>query len=518
MGKNDQGDQWGSRLGVIFAVMGSAIGLGNFLRFPGLAAKYEGGTFMIPYLISILFLGLPIAWMEWAMGRYGGVNGYNSSPGIFRVIWKNRVSPYLGVLGLIVPVGIYMYYVFIESWTLFYAVQYLMGNMDLHGDSSAYQTLFSDFTGMASDGSLMDGPSSAIYYLAIAFVINFVIIYRGINRGIETVSRYAIPMLFISAILVLIRVLTLGTPDPSMPERNVLNGLGFMWNPRTDSHSMIESLSNAQMWLEAAGQVFFSLSVGFGVIITYASYLSRRDDVVLSGTSSAAGNIFAEVALGGMITIPAAFIFLGPGGAEGGSFTLGFITLPMVFEHMPMGNLFGFLWFFLLFIAAITSSISMLQPAIAFLEEGIGTGRRSSVAILGLLTFLGSLFIVYFSKDMKALGTMDFWIGSFFIYVLASIEVIVFGWIFGTDKVIEEANTGSHLKLPSAAGFVIKYISPLYLFTVFYFWATQNIPGYLDQLQSDQVARYTIGFIGILLVFFLVFIMTAVQRWNKMNR
>ncbi|MCB1170371.1 MAG: sodium:calcium symporter, partial [Leptospiraceae bacterium] len=108
-------EHWGSRVGVILAVMGSAIGLGNFLRFPGLAAKYEGGAFMIPYFVALLLLGLPIAWLEWSMGRYGGDKGYHSSPGIFRALWKWKGSPYFGFLGLLVPVGIYMYYVFIEA-------------------------------------------------------------------------------------------------------------------------------------------------------------------------------------------------------------------------------------------------------------------------------------------------------------------------------------------------------------------------------------------------------------------
>ncbi len=509
---------WGSRVGVIFAVMGSAIGLGNFLRFPGMAAKYEGGTFMIPYFVSFLVLGLPIAWMEWAMGRYGGMRGFNSSPGIFRVVWKSRLSPYLGVLGLIIPVGIYMYYVFIESWCLYYAVQYLLGDMRGAGDAAGYMALFSSYTGMGKDGVLFQGASQAIWYLLVAFVINFIIIYRGVNHGIELVSRYAIPLLFVSALVVLVRVLTLGTPDPSLPERNVLNGLGSMWNPGGGEKSLWESLLNAQMWLEAASQIFFSLSVGFGIIVTYASYLRREDDVVLSGTSSASGNVFAEVALGGLITIPAGFIFLGPGGGTGGTFQLGFVTLPFVFEHMPLGQFFGFLWFFLLFIAAITSSISMLQPAIAFFEEGLGTGRKASVTLLGLITLMGSLFILYFSAELKALDAMDFWVGSFLIYLLAMLEVLVFGWIFGAEEVIQEANEGSLLKIPGWAAFVIKYVSSFYLLAVFLTWAYQNVPVYVKKFNSDEVTRNTIGFIVMVIAFFLVLIMTAVNRWNKKER
>ncbi len=122
-------EHWSTRVGVILAVTGSAVGLGNFLRFPGLAAKYEGGAFMIPYFVALFLLGLPIAWAEWSMGRFGGTRGYNSTPGIYRSIWRNRAAPYFGVLGMVVPVVIYMYYVYIEAWCLGYAVNFVLGAM-----------------------------------------------------------------------------------------------------------------------------------------------------------------------------------------------------------------------------------------------------------------------------------------------------------------------------------------------------------------------------------------------------
>ena len=447
-------ENWGSRMGVILAVMGSAIGLGNFLRFPGLAAKYGGGHFMIPYFVALILLGLPIAWAEWSIGRYGGRLGYSSTPGIFYALSKSRFGAYVGVLGLVIPVGIYMYYVFIESWCLYYAVQYLTGSMSMGRDPGIYTDFFASFTGLGENGSLVTGARSpARWYLLVCFALNFVVIFRGLSRGIEKVSKYAIPTLFFCAILVLIRVLTLGAPDASMPERNVMAGLGFMWNPGVGEKTLWESLQNAEMWMAAAGQIFFSLSVGFGIIITYASYLKRNDDVLLSGTTSASGNIFAEVALGGLITIPAAFIFLGPGfvdpNKEFSTFGLGFLTMPNVFSNMPLGRFFGFLWFFLLFLAAFTSSLSMLQPAVAFFEEGLGTSRRAAVTLLGFVTLSGSLFIIYFSKDLKALDRLDFWVGNVFIYILATVIIIYFGWIIGDEFSLAVAKWRSVCLLPS---------------------------------------------------------------------
>ncbi len=508
-------ENWSSRIGVILAVTGSAVGLGNFLRFPGLAAKYEGGAFMIPYFVALVLLGLPLAWAEWSMGRYGGVRGHHSTPGIFRVLWKNRAAPYLGVLGLIVPVVIYMYYVFIESWCLGYAWHYLSGAMDLGKNPEAYGAFFQGQTGMAENAAIFANPlGTPLLVLIFCIGLNFFLINRGLTRGIELFCLWAMPALAVCAVLVLVRVLTLGTPDPAKPDLNLLNGLGQMWNLHTEKASLWQSLANGKMWMEAAGQIFFSLSVGFGVIITYSSYMKKNDDIALSSTTAVAGNEFFEVSLGGMITIPAAFVFLGAAGAVGGTFALGFHTLPLVFEYMPMGRWIGFLWFFLLFLAAITSSLSMLQPAIAFLQEGLGLTRSRAVALLCGVGTAGTLFVVWFSKNMVALDTFDFWIGTFCIFLLASVQTFIFGWVFGLKRGLEELDRGSELRLPRIFGFVIKYVSPVYLLGIFVVWGWQNVGGYIQSFREDAVVRWSILFLLGVLVLFVWWIHLAVRRWN----
>jgi SNF family Na+-dependent transporter len=514
-------EAWGTRIGVILAVTGSAVGLGNFLRFPGKAAQYEGGTFMIPYFVALLLLGLPIAWVEWAMGRYGGVRGFNSYPGIFRLIWRHRVSPYLGAFAVLIPVAIYMYYVYIEAWCLGYAWKFATGQMAMGSDPKAYSDFFATFTGAAADGAafdLSDGAGqSALSFLAVCFVLNFLLIYRGLSKGIEMFCLYAMPALVVCALVVLVRVMTLDTPDPLKPDQNLLNGLGFMWNPATKDKTFWESLMNAQMWLEAAGQIFFSLSVGFGIMVCYASYLRKNDDIALSSMTACAGNEFCEVALGGLITIPAAFMFLGAAGAQGGTFALGFNTLPLVFNAMPLGQFVGAVFFFLLFLAAITSSLSMLQPAIALIEEGLGVDRKSSVTILGLVTAMGSAFVVYFSKGLTALDTIDFWIGSFSLYVLAAIEVVFFGWILGIDKGHEELSRGAAMKVPRFVMYVIKYVSPIYLLAVFVAWAWQNSGQYLDKIVNDKATGMTVGLIVLVLIFFILLVGRSVRRWERIE-
>ena len=517
---------WGSRVGVIMAVMGSAVGLGNFLRFPGQAAQYGGGAFLIPYFIAFLLLGLPIAWVEWSMGRFGGSRGFNSSPGIFRAVWPNRFAPYLGVLSLVVPVVIYMYYLYVEAWCLAYALRYLFGQMNFGTDPAAYQKFFGDFVGITGNGDalMIEGEGilgSAIFFLALCFCINFTLIYRGLTKGIEWCCTWAMPLLVICALIVLGRVLTLGTPNAAKPDQSLLNGLGCIWNPSTARASLWESLANPEVWLAAAGQIFFSLSVGLGVLATYARKLRRDDDVALSSVTAAAGNEFCEVVLGGMITIPAAFVFLGYGFVQNppGTFGMGFVALPNVFNQMVAGRFFGFLFFWLLFLAALTSSLSMLQPAIALLEEGLGLKRKASVALLGWITAMGAAFVVFFSKDLTAMDTFDFWIGTFAIFILATIEVFLFIFGMGVDRGFEELNRGAEIRIPRIFRFVIKYVSPTYLLTVFCLWCYKEFFNAKTatrwaEIQSSPVVRFSLGFIVLVIVFFAILIARSAKRWN----
>jgi SNF family Na+-dependent transporter len=515
-------ESWNSRLGVILAVSGSAVGLGNFLRFPGQVAQYGGGAFMVAYFISFLLIGLPICWAEWTMGRYGGQRGFHTTVGIFNAVTRHPAGKYLGIIGIVIPVIIYMYYVVIEAWCLGYAVNFLAGRMNF-SNSAEVTAFFAAFTGIGRDGSGLgfSGISQVGIFLLLCFALNFYLIYRGLAKGIELFCKYAMPALIVLAVIILIRVLTLGTPNPDEPQKSINAGLGFMWNPnkvmlvetlvdaetgavaRTETPvfgkrfiaeaearaaiepgveivrvNIWEQLRNPQLWLAAAGQIFFSLSVGFGIIMTYASYLNRSDDVVLSGLAATSANEFCEVALGGLITIPAAVAFLGTVGAVGSTFALGFNVLPNVFAAMPAGSLFGFLFFFLLFLAAVTSSLSMLQPGIAFLESALRINRQQSVAILGFITGVGTLIVVYFSGDLKALDTLDFWVGNFLIFVLATLQIVVFAWVFGIPKGFREASHGASMNIPAIFGPIMKYVTPVFLLTIFFFWISESLFGY----------------------------------------
>jgi SNF family Na+-dependent transporter len=277
-------------------------------------------------------------------------------------------------------------------------------------------------------------------------------------------------------ILLAIRVLTLGTPDPARPELSIGNALGFMWNPD------FGSLGRADVWLRAAGQIFFTLSVGIGVILTYASYLRKEDDVTLSGLSAASTNEFCEVVLGGSIVVPAAFVFLGPvlAGevASGSIFNLGFVTMPLIFGQIPAGFLFSGLWFLLLFLAGITSSVSLIQPAVAFLEDELGWGRKRATLVLAGVSFLACQPVVLF-MHRGVLGELDFWGGNLFLILFATVEVILFSWVYGLGRGWKEMHAGAELRVPAAYRFVIKYVTPLYLLVLIGVWTYQEFWGTL---------------------------------------
>lgn len=488
---NPSSQQWGSRLGCILAVAGSAVGLGNFLRFPGQAAQNGGGAFMIPYLLALLLLGIPIGWAEWAMGRYGGRKGFHSAPAILGIWCKGAIGRYLGVFGVLIPLGVYFWYVLVETWCLYYVFQYLGGGIGIDAKApiadqvATTHSYFAQVTGAAENGSLFtDGVHPIVWTFLVVAALNIWFVFRGLSKGVEVVCKYAMPVMALLGFVILARVLTLDAPAGTTGQ-TVSDGLGFLWNPDFDK------LGSFKTWLAAAGQIFFSLSVGFGVIINYASYLKKKDDVVLSGLTASATNEFFEVVLGGTIAVTASVVFIGiqetMAGATG-SVSLGFKTLPMVFAQMPGGAFFGAAFFLILFLAAITSSLSMLQPTKAFVEESLGVSRATSTAVVTAWGLIGNFFVLWYSKNLIALDTIDFWVGTFFILVVAAVQIVAFGWVFGIDRGLAEAHHGAHMRIPQVFRYVIKYVSPLFLGIVIVGFCINDVPGYLETLFGDTEA------------------------------
>ncbi|NLH43186.1 MAG: sodium-dependent transporter [Planctomycetes bacterium] len=509
-------EAWGSKLGVILAVAGSAIGLGNFLRFPVKAAQNGGGAFMIPYFISFLLLGLPLMWVEWTIGRFGGGFERSTAPGIFETVWKkNRFIKYFGVIGIFGPTVIFTYYTFIESWLLGYSVFALTGKYAGCTDQGSMAGFLQAYQGLVQNEHFSSVGTAYLFFL-ITFTVNILILCVGLRAGIERVCKLGLLVLFAFAVVIMIRVVTLGSPDAARPDWSVNNGFGFLWNPQW------AKLKEAKVWLAAAGQIFFTLSVGFGVILTYASYLRKQDDVALSGLTAATANEVAEVILGGSIVVPAAFVFFGPQGttelAKGGAFNLGFVTMPLVLQHVAFGQFFAFAWFFLLFIAGVTSSISLALPAIVFLQDEFNLDRKTASILFAFVTFNLCQIVIFFNGQ-GALDEMDFWGGTFCVVVFALIEVILFAWVFGMDKAWSELHSGSDIRIPKVYRFIIKYVTPAFLLLVLGYWIVQE--GWptmkLENVPGEKVP-FVIGTRVLLIDLFALLSFLVWLAWRKRGR
>lgn len=514
--KNKKREVWGSRLGIIMAVAGSAVGLGNFLRFPGQVAQNGGGAFMIPYFISLFLLGIPLMWIEWTLGRYGGGFEHGTAPGIFHTLWqKNRFIKYFGIIGIFGPLVIFIYYTYIESWTLAYSFFALTGKYAQAQDQASMKSFLSAFQGLEKNQFFTSLKPAYLFFL-ITFILNIGVIYYGIKGGIERLCKIAMPLLFLFGLILMVKVLTLGAPDPLRPDFNLLNGLGFLWNPD------FSALKDSKVWLAAAGQIFFTLSVGIGVILTYASYLSKGDDIVLSGLSAVSTNELAEVILGGSIIIPAAFVFFGPEQikaiAGGGIFNLGFVTMPLVLSRMPLAAVFGFLWFFLLFLAGITSSVSLAQPAIAFLEDEFDINRKKAVTIFAVVTFVLCQFAIFF-LGKGVVDELDFWGGTFFLVLFATVETILFAWVFGMENAWREIHHGADMNVSRIYKFIIKYVTPLFLLTILGFWFyQQGLPTILLKNVGATEKIYILATRAGLLVLFIALALMVRLAWRKREK
>ncbi len=463
----EQREQWGSRIGLILAMAGNAVGLGNFLRFPVQAASNGGGAFMIPYFISFVLLAIPLMWVEWSIGRRGGRFGHGSLPGMFDVICRHPVAKYIGVLGLFTSFSIIVYYTYIESWCLGFSIFSLVGTYSESGTLAGMSSFLSSYQGIG-DG-YFSGVGVAYIFLIFTLFANLFVLWRGISGGIEKFAKIAMPLLLVFAIGLVIWVFSIGTPDPvNHPDWNVAKGFAYLWNPD------LSQLHNPNIWLAAAGQIFFTVSVGMGTLQAYASYLRPKDDIALSGLATASLNEFTEVVLGGSIAIPAAVAFFGIMGtqaiAAGGSYNLGFVSMSVIFTKIPMGGILGFMWFFLLFFAGITSSVAMATPIISFLKEQFDISHKKAVTILGAIIFVSVNFVVLF-LEYGFMDEMDYWAGTFGLTIVAFIQLILFGWIWGIDNGWKALNTGSDIKIPKVFKFIIKYITPFYMLGIIGFWA-----------------------------------------------
>ena len=453
--------QWGSRVGLILAMAGNAVGLGNFLRFPAQAVQNGGGAFIIPYLVCFLLLGIPLLWIEWSLGRFGGRGGNHSTPFILNEMGKKTMWKYIGVFGIFTNVAVAAYYCYIESWTLSYVMHSVVGTFN-GMDQTAVSNFFSDYVDI--EKSTLGIPYEAVVFYLLCLLLNTFILSKGLD-GVEKVAKIGMPMLIMFGIFLAIRAITLKSGTDGALFDGVV-GLNYLWTPD------FTSLSNPNVWLAAAGQIFFTLSVGMGTVHCYASYLNSKDDVALNAMSAGWMNEFVEVVVGASIVIPITVGYFGVDGmleiAKQGSFALGFKTMPYLFAQWGpiLAPIAGIMFFGLLFFAGITSSLAMGTPWMGFMHDEFGWSRKMGAWSFGLFVLIIGLPTVFF-YNYGVFDEYDEWAGTNSLFVFALAETILFAWIFGYKKGWEEIKLGADFKVPEFFKYIIGFVTPTLLVIVF---------------------------------------------------
>ncbi|MEZ4758107.1 MAG: sodium-dependent transporter [Flavobacteriales bacterium] len=456
-----QQESWGTRVGLILAMAGNAVGLGNFLRFPVQAVNNGGGAFIIPYLVCFLLMGIPLLWIEWSMGRFGGRNNNHSTPFILDTMTKRAFWKYFGVFGIFTNIAVAAYYCYIESWTMSYVYHSIIGTFNGLSQSQVAQF----FTQYVDIGHSHTGiPYEAVVFYVLCLLLNTWILSRGL-AGVERAAKIGMPLLILFGVFLALRGLTLGTSGASaeVPTASAWDGLNFLWTPQFDS------LANPKVWLAAAGQIFFTLSVGMGTIHCYAAYVRSKDDIALNAVSAGFTNEFVEVVLGSLVVIPIAAGYLGLDWVKANAgFGMAFQTMPFLFEKWGpfLSAAAGVMWFGLLFFAGITSSLAMGTPWMGFMRDEFGWGRVKGAWSFGLIVLLlGMPTVIFFQEGV--FDEYDYWAGTVALVVFALAETILFAWVFGIDKGWKELMSGSDLRVPTVYKFIIKYVTPAMLLLVF---------------------------------------------------
>lgn len=441
--QNDNRAQFSTRLGVIATTVGSAVGLGNIWRFPYEAGTHGGGAFLITYLCFIFAFGIPILCAEFMIGRGTHSNIF----GAFRQLRSSGKWHWVGYIGIVASIMILSFYSVVAGWTLEYLYQSITGALNLNSQE-AYHAQFQQFS---------THPWRPLLWTILFLIVNFVIVIRGVQKGIERMSNIMMPILFLILIIFCVNSLLM----PGAKE-----GLEFLFSP---DFSKIDS----SVMVSAMGQAFFSLSLGLGTMMTYASYFSKETHIVKSATITACLDTTVAI-LSGVIIFPAVFTF-GVSPTQGPA--LVFEVLPNIFNQLPGGSLWSILFFFLLFIASLSSTISMSEVSIAyFTEEKKMSRNKATILNTAIALIFGTLCALSFNcLDNITIAGMT--IFSIFDYVSSNILLpaggmfISFfaGWLLDRSFIHEQlTNNGSvKVRVTKAIIFSLKYVAPTGIILVF---------------------------------------------------
>lgn len=464
-------EQWGSRAGFILAAVGSAVGLGNIWRFPYMTYENGGGAFLIPYFFAMLTAGIPFMIMEFSLGSK--LKG--AAPRVFSKL--NIKLEWLGWFQVGILVAIALYYIAVIGWIFSYfgfSFTQAWGT-----DTNAF--FFGEYLQLGDDNS----PSKLgeiQWHIAgpilLAWAITFITVFRGVRSGIETLSKIAMPVLFFMVLALIIRISFLDGAG---------HGIEFMFKPD------FSKLTDFKVWAAAYGQIFFSLSIGFSIMLAYSSYLPEKSDIN--------NNAFLTVFLNCGFSLLAGIMIFGALGymaaAQGkevtdvasGGVGLAFITLPAIINLLPAPYILGPLFFATLLIAGVSSHISIVEAIVSSIIDKFNwTRHKTAMVVCGVGVVCSMMFAT--NGGLLLLDVVDYFVNHFGILVSCFIEVLIIGWMFKITDITEYANPYSEFTVDAWFKICIRFVSPLVLGVIIYQDITKTITeGYSGYEMSDLMTR-----------------------------
>ena len=435
---NHKRSSFSGKLGFVLSAAGASVGLGNIWRFPYLAAKYGGGIFLLIYIILALTFGYTMIIAETSLGRMTK----KSPVGAYESFGKSKLLSAGGWINAVIPILIVPYYSVIGGWVIKYLFEYLLG----HGQTLAADDYFSGF--------ISNGFSAEICFL-IFTMFTVVIIYMGVRNGIERVSKFMMPILVILSVIIAVY---------SVTRPGAMAGVKYFLVPNLENFSWMTVVS-------AMGQMFYSLSIAMGILVTFGSYM-KKDTSIEDSTKNVEIFDTAIAIMAGLMIIPTVFAFSGgdPDTLQAGP-SLMFITLPKVFAGMGFGTGTGILFFLLVLFAAITSSIALTESAVSTFEDELHWSRKKATVFMTvIMIFLGTLSCLGYGPladitviGMQFLDFFDFLTNSVMMPIAAIATCLLVSRVIGVEKIENEVTEGGHLfKRKAIFQFMIKYLCPIF--------------------------------------------------------
>lgn len=436
--KNHKRSSFSGKLGFVLSAAGASVGLGNIWRFPYLAAKYGGGIFLLIYIILALTFGYAMIMAETSLGRMTK----KSPVGAYESFGKSKWLSFGGWINAIIPILIVPYYSVIGGWVIKYLVEYILG----HGQLLAFDEYFTAF--------ISDGLSTEICFV-IFTLATIGIIYAGVRNGIERVSKFMMPILVVLSVIIAVY---------SVTRPGAMAGVKYFIVPNLDNFSWMTVVS-------AMGQMFYSLSIAMGILVTFGSYM-KKDTSIEDSTRNVEFFDTAIAIMAGLMIIPAVFAFSGgdPNMLKAGP-SLMFITIPKVFANMGFGTAVGILFFLLVLFAAITSSIALTESAVSTFEDELHWSRKKATIVMAaIMLCLGSLSCLGYGPlanvtviGMQFLDFFDFLTNSVMMPIAAIATCLLVSRVIGTEKITEEVTAGGHpFRRKAIFCFMIRYLCPIF--------------------------------------------------------